>query len=270
MTKQQKHKKIASQAGVSLVELLVVVFVAAIILSIAVARLNSSSDDVGGAERLLDEAAAKISARKSDAVRLDGEDKRRGLQRVATDPLPIDFSSLETTGSLRIDGPDADKDCYDDVTGKSLTCLIEAHGRGVWQPALNPDALVLPSEWHVLTNAGEANINLVGGGSRGRGVLATEIGFDGSGRAYARNSGSGEWVGMPLGAESGAEPSEEGAPFWAVYFVQFKKGSAEKKGGVVSSDVNAAVAIAIHPSGLIERFRYDGNEWIGYKNRSLK
>lgn len=262
MQKQIKKLKQKEQ-GFSLIELMVVIAIIILISSITVHRLYSSSLEVGGAERLLDEVASRISERRAEARRLNGDDRRVDLESFTVEPLPIDFSDLSWTGSLNTEGADSDGNCEDDHTGRDLTCLIVSGERAEWRLAFNDDALKLPTGWQVARNSRVIRVPLIGNGMNGRGVLASAFGFDADGKAYAKEFGSNEWKNIPTGALKSEQPTANDAPFWAIYFVV--------SGGVIrGSEPNALVAVAVHPSGLVEKFRYDNGEWIGFKNRTVK
>ncbi|MCY7375265.1 MAG: hypothetical protein LH472_04755, partial [Pyrinomonadaceae bacterium] len=142
----------------------------------------------------------------------------------------------------------------------AVTCLTTAINP-TWRIARRDDALILPDGWRIARRASDlGDIPLIAGGSDGRGVLVSQIGFDGDGRAYAfqRRVTGGTWDALPDGAVVSDTPILSETPFWTVYFV----GSANDR-------AVAAVGVAIHPSGLIERFRYDGSRWIGFENRTF-
>lgn len=261
--KKRKVKNVANESGFSLIEMLCVLFIISIISAIAVSRIYTGSNEVGGGERVLDEATARLTERRADAVRLNGDDRRSNLLQFQAAPLPIDFSDLTTTASLRTDGTDEDKDCVDDFTGKKMTCLQIGGNRGEWILQLNEDALRLPDGWQVYVGGRGSLVPPIGDGRNGRGVPATAIGFDATGKAMAKEVGYDEWVKMPTGSVASENPSANEVPFWAIYFLV--PGSSR-------GSVKAAVAVAVHPSGLIEKFRYDDKDgaWIGFKNRVVK
>lgn len=253
----KKIKEKFAQGGFTLVELIVVVAVISIIAVISYASLYSDRREVGGAERVLEESAARVVERRSEAIRLNGEDRQLAVAQNVP-PLPIDFTVLAQTASLTTEG-DADGDCLDDVTGLPVTCLVSGIN-STWQTARRSDALSLPSEWAVAQSSADlGGIPLIGGGSMGRGILVTQVGFDPNGAALAIESNSSGWVAIPSGAVINDSPAMTDAPFWAIYLV----------GTNSANQVTAAVAVAVHPSGLIERFRFDGTNWIGFQNRVL-
>lgn len=252
-------KNTLRQAGYSLIEMLIVILMIGLIAALSFPSLYKSKTEVGGAERVLEQAAVRVVERRSEAIRLNSEDRRVATEKYIP-PLPMDFTSLPSTASLITEG-DSDGDCLDDVTGEAVTCVRTTGLATTWSIARRNDALILPDGWKLaLTAADLGDIPLIANGSDGRGILATQIGFNGDGRAYAyqRRGTTGTWGALPDGAVVSSTPILSEAPFWTVYFV-----------GSVNDKVVAAVGIAVHPSGLIERFRYDGSRWIGFENRTL-
>ena len=226
-------------------------------------ELGTEESDIGGAEGLLKSAASRINDRRGDAVRLGGDDRSFTLADDVSaniPPLAINFVSLDVTGSLVTEGTDADRNCFDDVSGKRLTCLQNIGGTYRWSLAIGKDTLVLPEGWAVATDKSQlGSVPLISGA--GRGVFVTEIGFDAEGRALARTAAdSGNWQSFPPNADPSADAGLDKSPFWAVYFVPLYKSSGSK---------NIAVAVGVHPSGYVEMLRYDGAKWLGFGNRNL-
>jgi prepilin-type N-terminal cleavage/methylation domain-containing protein len=254
------HTKIkaARQAGYTLIEIMVVIILISAIAAIAYTRLYNSSAEIGGAERVLAEAATRVLERRSEAARLNGENRQMAVYDNVP-PLPIDFASLPDTASLITEGDDND-DCADDLTGGAVTCLVENFGVAQWETAFRADQIILPTNWTVAANVSSlGGIPLIAAGSDGRGILVTKVGFNADGRAFGFEPSLGAWVGMPSGAAVKPTPSLEDAPFWAIYFV-----GRNPSGGVI-----AAAVVAVHPSGLVERFHFDGTAWVGFQNRTL-
>lgn len=252
-----------NQAGYSLLEMVVVLALITLLAAVTVSRLYTTQADAGGAERVLDDVAARLAERRAAASRLNGDERRAALEDFAAPPLPFDFADFSQSGSLRLDGEDTDGDCVDDLTQAPLTCLRrDSSVPAAWQLACNEDTLRLPSGWSVALHRNQLyGVPLIAGGERGRGVLATAIGFAPNGQALARVPGATEWNAYPDGAVTSVTPNANDAPFWAVYFTALGPGTGRNR------QVRAIVAIAVHPSGLVEKFRYDGGEWIGFANR---
>lgn len=240
-----------TQRGHTLIELLVVVVLLTLIAVIAAPRYNVKPGDLGGSERLLENVASRLNTRRNEAVRIGGESRWTSAAGKSTfQPLPINFSALGTTSSLIIDGDD-NNDCLDDYTNEPVTCI----NGGVWNPAFREDALELPSNWKLAQSQSDLQgVPLIGGGSNGRGRLVCLMGFDATGRILA-DEGAG-YVASPNGALYNGSPEQSGAAFWAVYFIEKDPGRNSR----------TAVAVALHPSGLIEKFRYDGLTWTGVGN----
>lgn len=247
------------QNGFSLIEMMLTLMVVGIISVIAFKQLYRRDGDVGGGERILQTASAKIIERRGDALRLRGEDRRLqvSVRPSSVAPLAINFADLQTTASLVIEGTDDDKDCTEDITGQPLTCLKIVGGAASWLPKYADNRLALPSGWRVAQNAGDLGaIPLIAGGANGRGVLVTAIWFTPTGSAVWLDSFSS--YNLPAGtpSSSSAAPSQANSPFWAIYFVS-------------SGSPALAVAVAVHPNGSTENFRWDGAQWIGYQNRTF-
>ena len=264
--KNQNVENGVNQKGFSLMEMMVVLIIITIVSAIAISYAYSGASEVGGGERVLEEVSARIVERRAEAVRMNGDDRRARLQEFEVAPLPIDFSDLSKTASLRTEGTDTDRDCVDDVTQKPITCLNISGNQAEWSLAFNDDALSLPTGWQILAKRNRYNvIPTIGDGSNGRGVQVSAIAFDATGKAQAKEIGSDQWVNMPTGAVQSDTPSANEAPFWAIYF--YVPGG----GGILNQQPpKALVAVAVHPSGLVERFRYDDGEWIGFNNRVVK
>ena len=260
------HK--SDQKGFSLIELLIVVIIIGIIALIYVGS-SLRGDEAGGAEALLNVVHSRITERRSDAARLSVSKPIRFpdnyLQKqVITPPLSINFAEPATTAPLQTNsGNDADEDAIDDTTGQpytawfmSMTTVIGSNGQpeqkivADWYYGYSGEPVTLPSGWRLAQTAGELPVPLISNAQHGKGELITKIGFDGSGRAYAFYTD--KWLNVSPLADS-AQMTD--APFWAIYFYL--------------PNATAAVAVAVHPSGLIENFRWDGAAWRGFENRTI-
>lgn len=250
-----------NERGFSLMELLVVLGIIMIVSAIAVTRMYTGKNEIGGAERVLEDVSARIVERRAAAVRLNGEDRRSLLENFEAAPLSMNFEDLATTGTVKTEGVDEDRNCIDDVTGETLTCLNISGGNAVWSLVYAQDVLKLPDGWRLADVGRGMDLPRLGGGNAGQGVPVRDIAFDQTGKAFAKEAGSGVWQKQPTGSGVTDSPSTQDAPFWAVYFVM---------PGIEKNTVSAGVAVAVHPSGLIERFRWDGEQWMGFKNRTIK
>lgn len=182
----KKTKRLKTR-GFSLIELLIVLAIFILISVVAVSRIFTGSSEVGGAERVLEEVSARIVERRGDAVRLNGDDRRSRLERFTVAPLPISFLNLGSTASLKTEGTDENYDCLDDFTNARLTCLAIQNGVANWDLSFNEDVLQLPARWQVV-NSGRmlSSFSPIAEGTGGRGVVATEIGFDPTNNIFSK------------------------------------------------------------------------------------
>lgn len=250
------------QKGFTLVETLLVLVIVTFISTIAVSRLYNSKSDVGGIERFVDAAGEKINERRQDARRLNGELSHRTLEKINAPPLVINFSDLSTTASLWTEGKDENGDCLDDVSEKPLTCLSQGkRGRvSYWNYAYTGEALKLPVNWAIAQSPEilvKRRVPLIGAGQNGRGVMVTQIAFDGRGRVFGYENGV--WSANPGGqtANYEDEPNLDNDVFWAIYLLD-------------ESASESGVAITVSPSAQIQILRFDGKNWIGVNGRIIK
>jgi prepilin-type N-terminal cleavage/methylation domain-containing protein len=261
-----RHKN--SQSGYTLIETVVVLIIVSFLAAIFVSQVYMKKTEAGGGERVIAEVVSALQSKKNEARRLSGNDRRLDLTNQISYPVEIDFNNLSTTASLRVDGTDEDGDCRDDVTGMQLTCLTQLGESEpfVWKYSYLDDALKLPANWNLVKSPKQLGpVPLIFDGENGRGVMASKIGFTPQGRAVAFNPVTGQWDDYPEGSVASEHPSLEESPFWAIYFNETGQEISLGRGRMVSSPT---IAIAVHPTGLIERFRYDPQVgWIGYNNR---
>ena len=243
-----QNPKQTAEKGFSLLELLLVIVLASVIAALTYTKFRPQLDS-GAAERTLETVAEKIAMRRDEAIRLNGLAAATSLETDTAPLVEIDFKDLPTTASLIINGDDLDHDNYDDDTNQRLTSLSGNR----WKYSFRGDALSLPTFWH-FSAKGELSVPLIGGG-RGRGNPVTRIGFDAAGRAYG-DSGDGEWQKFPQDSSS----DQQSAPFWAVYL----ESNGAKKNQTL------AIAVAVYPSGQIEKFRFDGAAWRGWRGRAVE
>lgn len=245
-----RKKTDTNQKGFSLIELILVILLIALIAAMAFSRFLSTSD-AGAGEINLQEVVSKINQRRDEAIRLNGNRASTSLEREVAPLVEIDFNDLTTTGSLVIDGKDANGDHYDDETGALLTHV--AGGR--WVYSRKSDPAEIAGGWRILTSEEEIPVGLIG--QNGQGDAVTKIGFDGDGRAYGWQDGS--WQKFPATRNKKSPGSDTPSMFWAVYLVKDDNRSKSPQ----------AVAIAVYPSGQTEKFRYDGGAWLGFRARGI-
>ena len=249
-----KNIRNSNQSGFSLIEMVLVVAIISLVCALAFSRLLGGNDG-GGGERVIADAAVRITERRDEAVRLNGNLARTSLEEQTAPLVVVDFAGANAGASLIIDGVDADGDHRDDDSGDLLTHLENND----WIYSYRNDALKLPTGWSVLTTNRVARVKLIGNGKNGQGALVTRIGFDAAGRAYGFERD--EWQRFPIGTEPSG--SADTSPFWAVYFVNSTETPNRQ------TRVRSMVAIAVYPSGHTEKFRFDGENWLGFRSRNL-
>jgi type II secretory pathway pseudopilin PulG len=225
-------------AGWSLFELLLVVALIGIVAALVLSQAARTRPSAGGAERVMRELRQRLEERRAAAIRLQPLVASTSLEGYTLPNVDIDFMSAATTAPLLVESTTA--------------------SNGSWNFVYTADALVLPQGWQVAQQPGDLGswIPLLGNGANGRGVLVTHVAFDGNGFPQAQVSSV--WQPVPAGAQGtnpSSTPDSSNAPFWAVY--------------AVSGDRKAAIAVAIHPGGVFEEWRWTGSTWQGFQLRTL-
>ena len=225
-------------SGHTLIELVIVVALIAIAVALAMSQAARRSETAGGGERVLRELRHGLEERRSAAIRLQPLPAPTSLESYSLPPVEIDFTDLVTTAPLDVDNTN--------VNGNS------------WSYVYTGDAIVLPAGWQVVASSANAitlagSIPLIAGGSGGRGVLVTKLGFNGGGLPEVWDGTI--WRSLPAGSPSGGSADPNAAPFWALY--------------AISGDQQAAVAVAVHPGGVFEDWRWTGGAWQGFQKRGL-
>ncbi|MFL6284630.1 MAG: prepilin-type N-terminal cleavage/methylation domain-containing protein [Pyrinomonadaceae bacterium] len=227
-----------AQRGHSLVELLIVVVIIMIVASLAFARFSGREDGV----RLGQDVARRIRERRAAAIQLNTQTTATQLQQFVQPPVTIDFADLATTRSLRLEGTDGNGDGNDDTSGLPLTHFIPpaaAGAAGTWAYAYEGSPLDLPARWRFASTAGDLSP-----------IPAIPLGTPTTAISFTRE---GKVANLPAAAGT-TDPARE-SPFPAVYL----------------TDGSNAYAVAVHPTGLVEFWRWDAsaNAWKGYADRTV-
>lgn len=247
---RRKNTPAIHEKGFSLLELLLVIVISSVIAATVYIKFRPDFDS-GSAERTIEAVAEKVAGRRDEAIRLNGLAAAATSLEAQVAPLvEIDFLDPATTASLIIDGDDGNSDYFDDDTGEFLTHL---NGSG-WKYSYRGDALKLPAAWRVVA---KSDMSVAPINDRGRGVPVTRIGFDAAGHVYGYADDT--WQKYP--ADSSTE--QQYSPFWTIYL----EGSGRDQNAPALA---VAVAVAVHPSGQIEKFRFDGSRWRGWRGRTIE
>lgn len=301
VVRREKYKHCLDSRGYTMIELLLVIAVIGILSAYAVSRSYGNANSTGGGERAIQEVERRLSERRDAAIRLNQLLTPTSLENFTAPPVVIDFNDPSSTRPLLTEGVDANGDGVDDNTGAPITRITPPSspgGQATWNYGYdNAPALTLPAGWSLVTSQSQlGSIPLIGAGTQGRGLLATSFGFDSRGRPVVQLSSapdpcnaepippgcvtaSGEddapppvpqsqWTNIPSGSDPAAS-SPANAPFWAVYLVQTPPLTAIQTRFGLQPQPVAAVAIAVHPTGQLERWRWDGTTWQGFRRRTL-
>lgn len=243
-----------TQKGYSLIELLVVGSIVVLVSTIGLSYFNEIQGSGITVDQLAQQAALRITERKSEAIRLNGEDRRLGLENLPSPRLEINFRNLAETGSLVTDGVDENNDCVDDLTNELITCLEIKDGQAEWASKFRKDGLKLDGNWSIINSTdNKLKMSLIHGGHKGRGVIATKFSFDSDGNAWGFEESG--WKSYPTGSPEAKDSTHDEAAFWALYFVNNK--------------TEAGFALAVYPSGFVEKFFYDGSVWLRSDNSEV-
>lgn len=229
--------KIKKQNGFSLIELLIVIIVLG---AFAAYFLSSIKTDVGDGKKLSSEVARSIRERRASAIRLM-QPNEAGFRNYS--PVSINFTNLENTARLVIDGKDDNNDGNDDNSNERLTRYNERDNN--WNYAYEERGITMPSNWRIVEDIdGLSKFPTIPGAA-----LTTEIKFDQDGRCFE-----------PPPVSEGTGRDE--APFYAVYFID--------TGSITKGSTKLAIAVAFHCSGLVEEWTYNSFEkvWKGNGGRN--
>ncbi len=247
--------------GFSLLEMLIVVAILGLIAAYAYSTVGGRRASANGGERALDSLARVLEERRNAAIRLNAIESPTSLENYTASPVEINFDDASTTRPLITDGVDSNGDGIDDNTGQAITRLAASSGTTAsWNYAYMGQPISLPQGWIIASSAEQlGSIPLIGAGQNGRGQLVSRLGFDNHGRALAPDSG--RWQAYPQNSPSESS-TINAAPFWSIYVVATPSSSP-------SSSPTAAVAISVHLTGQLERWRWDGAAWQGFGRRTL-
>lgn len=182
------------------------------------------------ATRLVEDVAGRIRARRAAAMRLNALTQPTLLENYRQPPISIDFVNANSTATLVTEGS----------THTTFNTPASPGGTGSWTYAYQGAPLTMPAGWRVATSATDlAPIPVIS-----LGIPTTVLNFTGDGRLDTSS--------VPA-APVNTNPNQE-SPFPAIYL----------------TDGRTARAVAVHPSGLTEIWRYDENagSWRGFGNRA--
>ena len=215
-------------AGFSLVELVIVCAVVSILAAIALASFANRDQ----AARFQADVASRIRERRASAIRINALTEATVLENFQQPPVGIDFSKLQTTAALVIEGE-----------GERTTFQQPATSgaEGTWHFVYQGNELQVPNGWRIAASPSQLlPLPLIP-----LGVPTTSFSFTAEGRLDPAS--------LPPAA-SQTNPNAE-SPFPTIYLTN---GSAGR-------------AVAVHPSGLLELWQYDetNGRWTGFSNRII-
>lgn len=239
--------------GYSLVEVIVVLALIGIVSSVALSYLHARKANAGLLEQSLRAVEQTVAERRTAAIRLQSLSEATSLETFRQPPVEIDFNNPDSTRALVTDGRDLNDDGIDDNTGAALTIAqaptsTQPNAEGSWRYAYAGLPLVLPAGWSIARNSEELRgVPLIG--AAGVGEIVTRIAFAPNGTARAFNGT--QWISIPATASASTNQ-----PCWAIYLIPN------------STTPDVAGAVAIHPTGALELWRWDSSGWRGFQNRS--
>ena len=215
-------------AGFSLVELVIVCAVISILTAIALASFANRDQ----AARFQADVAARIRERRASAIRINALTEATVLENFQQPPVGIDFSKLQTTAALVVEG-EGEKTTFQQPATSG--------GEGTWHFVYQGKELQVPNGWRIAASPSQlAPLPLMP-----LGVPTTSFSFTPEGRLDSAS--------LPP-ASSQTNPNAE-SPFPTIYLTN---GSAGR-------------AVAVHATGLLELWQYDetNDRWIGFSNRII-
>src|SRR5689334_1214118 len=213
-------------AGFSLVELLVVCAIVSIVTAIALASFANRDQ----ATRFQADVASRLRERRASAIRINALTEATFLEDFRQPPIGIDFTNLQTTAALVVEGQ-GDRTTFQPPATPGT--------QGTWNFVYHGRQIQIPAGWRIANSASQLSpLPLIP-----LGVPTTSFSFAPDGQLDAGS--------LPPAA-SNTNPNAE-SPFPTIYLTNGKAGRA----------------VAVHPSGLLELWQYDdaNGRWIGFSNR---
>lgn len=221
-----------------MLELIIVLVVIGILAAFILPAFNSARHS-GDGKKILTRLAEVIEERKSSAIRLN-QSAINGGDR-PDQPVVVNFAGLSTTAPIKTDGADINRDGIEDISGVRITKWGNAPGGGRkgWIYAYEGQPLKLPEKWKIIQTVEElGDIPQIENSE-----LVTNLGFNAEGKP-ARIAVSN----VPVTRDE------------AAFFVIYARDTA-------SDDI--AVALAVHGSGLTEKwiYNFEDHQWTGRGGR---
>ena len=208
---------------------LVELMIVCLIVAIVVGLALASVANRDEASRAVEDVASRIRARRAAAIRLNALTQATALETYQQPPISIDFTNGSTTATLVTEG----------TVHTTFNLPGSPNAVGTWNYVYQGSTLALPSNWRIATSAQSLSpIPVIV-----LGTPTTTFNFTGDGKLDSSS--------LPA-APANTNPNQE-SPFPAIYL----------------TDGRTARAVAVHPSGLTEIWRYDeaAGVWRGFGNR---